>query len=89
MVHNQNGVLNRLMGLLTKHQYKLISLAVVVYNEVKDISKVSVIVEAEDDHKFLQLVKLINKQIDVLSITDLTDEHVIDRELLSMKKLLT
>ena len=77
------------MGMFHKHQYRFESLAVAVaYPELKDVSKMSVILEVEDDHKFLQLVKQVNKQVDVLFVTDITDELVIERELAVMKKLL-
>ncbi|MFT9598843.1 MAG: acetolactate synthase small subunit, partial [Mesobacillus sp.] len=70
-------------------QYRIESLAVAVaYPELKDVSKMSVILEVEDDHKFLQLVKQVNKQVDVLFVTDVTDDLVIERELAVMKKLL-
>ena len=72
-----------------KHQYRIESLAVgVAYPELKDVSKMSVILEVEDDHKFLQLMKQVNKQVDVLFVTDVTDELVIERELALMKKVL-
>ncbi|WP_161487154.1 acetolactate synthase small subunit [Neobacillus mesonae] len=48
----------------------------------------SVIVEAEDDHKFSQLVKQVNKQIDVLFVIDTTDQNVVDRELELINKIL-
>jgi acetolactate synthase small subunit len=89
LVHNQNGIFTRLMGMFHKHQYRIESLAVAVaYPELKDVSKMSVIIEVEDDHKFLQLVKQVNKQVDVLFVTDVTDELMIERELDMMKKLL-
>jgi acetolactate synthase small subunit len=89
LVHNQNGIFTRLMGMFHKHQYRIESLAVTsAYPELKDVSKMSVILEVEDDHKFLQLVKQVNKQVDVLFVTDVTDEQVIERELAMMKQLL-
>ncbi|MBY6050189.1 acetolactate synthase small subunit [Cytobacillus firmus] len=88
IVHNQHGILTRLMGLFTKHHYQIESLAAAVYTEAKEFSKISVVTEAEDDHKFLQLVKQIDKQIDVISVTDITDQYVIERELSSIKKVL-
>ena len=90
LIHNQNGVLNRLIGLFTKHQFQIVSLAVAVFSEEKEISKMSVIleVESEHEHKFLRLVQQVNKQIDVLSVTDITDQNVMDKELALINKLL-
>jgi acetolactate synthase small subunit len=86
--HNQNGVLTRLMGLITKYQFQIESLAAAVYTEVREFSKVSIIIAVEDDHKFLQLVKQIDKQIDVISVADTTDQNVISRELALIKNVL-
>ncbi|RSD24851.1 acetolactate synthase small subunit [Mesobacillus subterraneus] len=88
LVHNQNGILTRLMGIFTKHQYQIESLAVAVYPELKEVSKMSVVLEVEDDHRFLQLLKQVNKQIDVLYVSDSPDDHAINRELVYIKKLL-
>ncbi|WP_404358890.1 acetolactate synthase small subunit [Cytobacillus firmus] len=88
IVQNQNGVLTRLMGLITKYQFQIESLGAAVYTEVREFSKVSIIIAVEDDHKFLQLVKQIDKQIDVISVADLTDQNVISRELALLKKVL-
>ena len=89
LVHTQNGIFTRLMGMFHKHQYRIESLAVAAaYPELKDVSHMSVLRGVEDDHKFLQLVKQVNKQVDVLFVTDVTDETVIERELAMMKKLL-
>lgn len=87
LIHNQNGVLTRLMGLFTKHQFQIESLSVVC-TKVKGVSKMSVTIKDVDEHKFLQLVKQINKQIDVLYVTDAANQNVVAEELASIKKLL-
>lgn len=88
IVQNQNGVLTRLLGLITKYQFQIESFGAAVYTEVREFSKVSIIIAVEDDHKFLQLVKQIDKQIDVISVADSTDQNVISRELALLKKVL-
>ncbi|MBX8946769.1 acetolactate synthase small subunit [Lysinibacillus sp. K60] len=86
LIQNQNGILTRLMGLFAKHQFQIENLTV-GYTELEGVSKMTVIVEAKDNHKFLQLLKQINKQIEVLFVTDLTDQQVIEEELALIKEL--
>jgi acetolactate synthase I/III small subunit len=84
-IHNQNGVLTRLMGLFSKHQFDIESLSV-GYTDVEGVSKMTVLVGVEeDDHKFIQLLKQINKQIDVLFVSDMVDENVTAKELEQIK----
>jgi acetolactate synthase I/III small subunit len=83
-IHNQNGVLTRLMGLFTKHQFQIESLSLGL-TEVDGVSKMTVLVGVEDDHKFIQLVKQLNKQIDVLFVTDKVDENIVAKELAQLK----
>jgi acetolactate synthase I/III small subunit len=81
LIQNQNGVLTRLMGLFNKHQFDIENLSV-GYTDVEGVSKMTVLVGVgEDDHKFKQLVKQINKQIDVLFVSDLAEENVVAKEL--------
>lgn len=86
LVYNQSAVLTRLIGLITKHQFQIDSLSVGV-TEVKEVSQMCVSVEVEDDHKFLQLVKQVNKQIDVLFVSDTTDQNIVAKELELIKEL--
>jgi acetolactate synthase I/III small subunit len=81
LILNQNGVLTRLMGLFNKHQFDIENLSV-GYTDVEGVSKMTVLVGVEeDDQKFKQLVKQINKQIDVLFVSDLAEENVVAKEL--------
>jgi acetolactate synthase small subunit len=83
-IYNQNGVLTRLMGLFSKHQFDIENLSV-AYTDVAGVSKMTVLVRVEEnDHKFKQLVKQINKLIDVLFVADmedLADRNVVVKEL--------
>lgn len=74
------------MGLFAKHHFQIENLSV-GYTELEGVSKMTVIVETKDNHKFLQLLKQVNKQIEVLFATDITDQHVIDKELALIKEL--
>jgi acetolactate synthase-1/3 small subunit len=69
------------MGLFNKHQFDIENLSV-GYTDVEGVSKMTVLVGVEeDDQKFKQLVKQINKQIDVLFVSDLAEENVVAKEL--------
>lgn len=78
-VQNQNSVLTRLMALLAKHQFQIESLWVGC-TEVEDVSKVTVIVKEETGHKFRQLVKQVEKQIEVLFVMEGTDLQVVEEQ---------
>ncbi|KAA0566927.1 acetolactate synthase small subunit [Rossellomorea aquimaris] len=88
LVHNRSGVLNRVTGLFTKRQFNIESISV-GYTEVEGISRMTFVVNVEDDRKIEQLLKQLHKQIDVLKVSDITDQGVVARELALIKVLST
>lgn len=83
-VLNQSGVLNRVTGLLMKRQFNIESMTV-GHTEQDNVSKMTLIVHVEDAQKLEQLLKQLQKQIDVLKVQDLTDQAVVVRELALVK----
>ena len=83
-VHNRSGVLNRVTGLLAKRQFNIESISV-GRTETEGVSKMTFVVEVEDDRKLEQLTKQLNKQIDVLKVSDITDKAIVARELAMVK----
>ncbi len=83
-VQNRSGVLNRVTGLLQKRQFNIESISV-GQSEVPSISKMTLVVEVEDNQKLEQLIKQLNKQIDVLKVSDITDKAIVARELALIK----
>ncbi len=83
-VINQSGVLNRVTGLLMKRQFNIESITV-GHTEQPDMSKMTFIVNVEDEQKIEQLVKQLSKQIDVLKVNDITDKSIVMRELALVK----
>jgi acetolactate synthase-1/3 small subunit len=83
-VLNQSGVLNRVTGLMTKRQFNIESITV-GSSEVEGISKMTFVVHVNDDGKIEQLIKQLNKQIDVLKVCDITDQAIVARELALIK----
>lgn len=88
IVHNRSGVLNRVTGLFTKRQFNIESISV-GYTEVEGVSRMTFVVNVEDDRKIEQLLKQLHKQIDVLKVSDITDQGVVARELALIKVLST
>ncbi len=83
-VINQSGVLNRVTGLLMKRQFNIESISV-GHTEQPGISKMTFVVNVEDKQKLEQLLKQLQKQIDVLKVNDITDKAMVMRELALIK----
>lgn len=83
-VQNRSGVLNRITGLLQKRQFNIESISV-GRTEIEGISKITFVVEVEDNQKLEQVTKQLNKQIDVLKVSDITDKAIVARELALIK----
>ncbi|QKS70683.1 acetolactate synthase small subunit [Paenalkalicoccus suaedae] len=84
VVQNRSGVLNRVTGLMQKRQFNIESISV-GRTEQEGISKMTFVVDVEDHRKLEQLTKQLNKQIDVIKVTDLSDKAVVARELALIK----
>ncbi len=82
LVENQAGVLSRIAGLFGRRGYNIDSLSVGVTNE-PGISRITVVVDA-DEYILEQIAKQLNKLVDVIKITDIT-EDVVERELVLIK----
>lgn len=83
-VINQSGVLNRVTGLLMKRQFNIESITV-GHTEQAGMSKMTFLVNVEDKDKIEQLVKQLQKQIDVIKVDDITDKSIVMRELALVK----
>ncbi|PWA12261.1 acetolactate synthase small subunit [Pueribacillus theae] len=87
-VNNQAGVLNRITGLFMKRQYNIESITV-GHAETPGISRMTFVVNVEDEHKLEQVIKQLHKQIDVLKVNDITDQAIVARELALIKVMIT
>lgn len=83
-VQDRGGVLNRITGMLHKRQFNIESISVGA-SETEGISKMTFVVEISDNQKLEQLTKQLNKQIDVLKVSDITDKAIVARELALIK----
>ncbi len=83
-VQDRSGVLNRITGMLYKRQFNIESISV-GSSETEGVSKMTFVVEVSDNQKLEQLTKQLNKQIDVLKVSDITDKAMVSRELALVK----
>lgn len=83
-VQDRAGVLNRVTGMLQKRQFNIESISVGA-SETEGVSKMTFVVEVSDHQKLEQLTKQLNKQIDVLKVSDITEKAMVARELALIK----
>jgi acetolactate synthase I/III small subunit len=83
LVENKFGVLARVAGLFSGRGYNIDSLNV---GETEDptVSRMTIVARG-DDRIIEQITKQLNKLIDVIKVTDLTEEAHIERELVLIK----
>ncbi len=83
-VNNVSGVLNRVTGMLARRDYNIESITV-GHTENPTISRMTFVVVVDDIRSIEQVLKQLNKQIDVLKVADITDEAIVSRELALIK----
>jgi len=84
LVENRFGVLARIAGLFSARGFNIDSLAV---GETEDptISRMTIVVDAEDEKILEQIKKQLHKLIDVITVVDLTKKEFFERELILAK----
>ncbi|MBC8494069.1 MAG: acetolactate synthase small subunit [bacterium] len=82
-LENESGALSRVSGLFSARGFNIESLTVATTND-PTMSRMT-IVSIGDDNIIEQIVKQLNKLIDVVNVTDLTATEHIERELLLVK----
>jgi len=83
LVVNRFGVLSRISELFSGRGFNIESLNVAETSDPQ-ISRMT-IVTCGDDKKIEQITKQLNKLIDIIKVTDLTNEKYVDRELVLVK----
>ena len=83
LVENRTGVLARIAGLISAKGYNIDSLSV---GETLDptVSRMTLVVHG-DEWVIEQVVKQLNRLIDVIKVIDLTDEEFVERELILVR----
>jgi acetolactate synthase-1/3 small subunit len=83
LVKNESGVLFKIAGLFARRVFNIDSLAV-GKTEDPGISRMTIVVQA-DDQTIEQVVKQLNKLIEVIRVSDLTKDDHVERELALLK----
>ena len=84
LVENKPGVLARIAGLFARRGYNIESLAVGP-TENEDLSRITVQVAVDNQQVLEQIVKQLNKLIEVLKIVELEADASVRRELMLIK----
>ncbi len=83
LVENRFGVLGRITGLFSARGFNIESLSV-AETEDPTVSRITLVTEGNE--KILEQVhKQLNKLIDVIKVTDLSEESHVDREMVLIK----
>jgi len=83
LVENQPGVLSHVAGLFSRRGYNIESL-VVGETEDKTVSRITLVVDG-DEKVIEQVSKQLNKQVEVIKVNDITNEEIVERQLLLLK----
>jgi acetolactate synthase-1/3 small subunit len=83
IVEDKPGVLQRIAGLFRRRGFNIESLAV-GHSEVEGLSRITLVVDGASA-PVEQVVKQLYKLIDVVKVSDLTDEAMVSRELVLLK----
>jgi acetolactate synthase-1/3 small subunit len=81
LVQDRPGVLSRVTGLVRRRGYNIESLAV-GHSETPGISRLTLVVESADVE---QVVKQLYRLIEVLKVSDVTNDPIVEREMVLVK----
>jgi acetolactate synthase-1/3 small subunit len=83
LVENRHGALSRIANLFSGRGYNISSLTVAATEDVS-VSRMTIVVTGDEDI-LEQIVKQLNKLIDVIKVIDFIDQPIIERELLLIR----
>jgi len=78
LVENHSGVLSKMAGLFTRRGYNIHSLTVSVTDD-SSLSRMTIVVKG-DEQIIEQIVKQLNKLVDVIKILEISPEKSVSRE---------
>ncbi|MGT2961412.1 acetolactate synthase small subunit [Streptococcus caballi] len=81
---NSTGVLNRFTGVLSRRQVNIESISV-GHTDIPDISRITIIIDVENLEEVEQIIKQLNRLIDVVRVRDITDIPHLEREVILIK----
>lgn len=80
IVNNKAGVLNRITALFMRKGFNIQNITVGT-TEVEGQSRITIVISDTDENTIEQVIKQLHKQIDVMKITDITNQPIVAREL--------
>ncbi|RPG29875.1 MAG: acetolactate synthase small subunit [Gammaproteobacteria bacterium TMED92] len=83
LLENEAGALSRVVGLFAQRNYNIESLAVAPTEDMT-MSRLT-LTTSGDDSKIQQIIKQLNKLVEVVRVDDLYDSDYVERELLLIK----
>jgi len=83
LTENHSGSLSRIAGLFSSRGYNISTLTV-AETEDPEVSRMTIVVTGDNDI-LEQIVKQLNKLIDVIKVMDFQEEPIIERELLLIR----
>lgn len=83
-LQNSTGVLNRFTGVLSRRQVNIESISV-GHTEVPNISRITIIIDVDSLEEVEQIIKQLNRLIDVVRVRDITDQPHLEREVILIK----
>jgi len=87
LIENESGALSRVAGLFSARGYNIQELTVAP-TEDETVSRLTLVTQG-DEQQIEQIVKHLNRLIDVVKVVDLTNGEHIERELLLIKLVAT
>ena len=82
-LQNRSGVLNRFTGVLSRRQVNIESISVGA-SEDPNVSRITIIIDVNSQNEVEQIIKQLNRQIDVIRIR-ITDQPHLEREVILVK----
>ena len=79
LVQDKPGVLNRVSSMFRRRGFNIVSLAV-GHSEIPGLSRMTFVVDG-DDTVVEQVTKHLHKLIDVIKVSDISEDNVVSREL--------
>ena len=83
LIENKFGALNRIVGLFSARGYNIDSISVGT-SEDDSVARVTIVSKGDDDI-IEQIIKQLNKLVDVTKVVDLTYDSFVERELVLVK----
>lgn len=83
LVENRAGVLARVAGLFARRAYNIDSLAVGVTDD-EHVSRITIVVDG-NEYMLEQILKQLNKLIDVIKVKTVSEQELLSRELVLFK----